>query len=173
METEATERFKQSASTSLLIAFLSPIANARDYRVINFAELSEVAHADVQHGKRYCLSRAILRVWKDQSALFISVRDVGIKLGTDAEVSSLGPAALRHVHRTARVTREKLTLTNLEKLSNSQRLSHLASDALLGLQEQATRGIVQKRLEAAFEKTGPKSLEADELLRLSGVKQID
>lgn len=169
MTTETTSRFKQSAATGLLIAFLAKVS---DYTPVTYKQLSEVAHIDVQHQGRHYLDRARIRVQRDHNKVFLVIPDLGLKLATDAEISAMGGGALRHIHRTARKTREKMTISKLENLSNNQRLAHLASDALLGLQEQATRGIVQKRIEAEFEKSTPKSIEADVLLKLAGVKHI-
>lgn len=170
---EQAKRFQRLAATELLIAALHKIGEASDFRTITYRELSEIAHAEIQHDKRTCLNTAIKKLRRDHNFVFIVVTDVGVKLATDQEKSAVMPAGIRRIHNTARKSREIGSHANIEKLSNAERLKHMANDAVLGLHQQASRTIVQKRLEASFEKTGPKLLEADELAKLGGIKHLD
>lgn len=165
---ETTKRFERSAAANLLIKCLADIA---DYAVRTYRELSHVAHEDVQKNPGV-LATARRYVEKHHKKVFVTVKGVGLKLATDLEISDTGPKATQSIHRKAHRTRETMTVANLDNLTNEQKLAHMSNDAILGLAEHASRAVVQRRLEAEIAKTGKKILEAEELWKIGGLKQI-
>lgn len=167
---ETLKRFQQSENTALLIAFLSKVD---EFRVITYQELSQAAHREVQKKNRGVLNSARRHCWRKLNKYFMVVTDIGIKLATDEEISSIGGTTIRHVHSVTRVARQKMTLTNLDNLTNRQRMEHMAADAILGLHEQSSRAIVAKRIEADIERTGVKLLDAESLIKAGNVRIVD
>ena len=165
--------FQQSPSTGLLIAFLTQLAEAADFRVVAYAELCEVAHQPDIEKARHHVVRARLRVLRDRNKWFKTVPGVGLKLATDAEAAEVLREARTRIGRAARRGRERGGVADTDKLTNAQRLAYFADNALLCIFEKGSRSIAAKRLEAAIEKSGPKSFEAQELMRITGVKGTD
>jgi hypothetical protein len=170
METDINRKpFQRTSNAGLLIAFLTPIAVNEDYRTITYAELSEAGHVPDIRKQIHYFETARKFILANHGKWILVVHGVGVKLATDEQAAAVARTARIRIRRAARLGRRRSGAANLEKLTNAQRLALLADNAVLGLLEHSTREIVAKRLEATFEKSGPKSFEAQELLRLGGV----
>lgn len=169
-----SKRFQQSSHTALLIAALSRIAQAEDYRVIGYSELNAIANVtDIQTKQRHYFYSANERIQRDLSRRFVVIAGVGVKLGTHEETSKILNATNQHIQRSSKRGRYRASVTQLDKLTNECKLQHMTQDSIAALHEGVGRVAVARRLQAHYASNGPKSIEAEDLIKIGGVKLPD
>lgn len=142
---ERRHRFELAADTRLLYSLLQKAAIGE---TVTFAAMSAQLSRTV--GGADCYLQSALRIIeRDEEIVFGSVRGVGYKRLSDAEIATtIGPAAITRMRRAAtRATRSVLTARD-EKLTNEERVKRNTTLSFLGMIRHATKPAAVERIES-------------------------
>lgn len=128
-ETNMKHRFEPSADTRLIYSLLM---KAEMGDVVTYTELSEQVGRKVTGADSY-LQSALRMIERDENMVFSSVRGVGYKRLTDAEIATqVGESGVRKIKRTARRTAKTISKADDSNLSNEERVKRNTFASFMG-----------------------------------------
>lgn len=127
------------------------LAKCEDGETVTYADLSAIIGRNVQVEARGNLTSAMHRMLAE-GAVFGSVRNVGVKRLTDAEIVGVGPEIIGRVRRAARRASAKLaSVQNFEGLPPAAQTTHNMALSVLGVLAHITKPGTVRKLEARIE----------------------
>ena len=116
---------------------------------VTYEELSAVIDRNVQGAARSALNSARARAKRDDSMVFGTIMNSGIKRLDDIEIVGTSEAVMRHMRRTARKQVGTLaSIRDFNALPNDVKVRHNASVSIMGALMQATSAKAVKTVEA-------------------------
>lgn len=143
-----------SIDTQIIQRYLSE--KTEPGRVFTYEELSDLIGRNVRTIARGHLYTAIRRIRSEKQIVFETVRKIGIKHATDAEVVGGRNRELNHIRRTANSGAKKLGCVDFSKLSDAQKTTFNATASHLALFSALASSDSRKKLESRVQETQEK-----------------
>lgn len=120
---------------------------------VETAELTEMLGRDVRNGAAGCLYSALRHVERHHDLVFASVRGVGYKRLSDAEIVASGDSFVNRSRRNARRGYRRLGCVQFDKLPEDQKVKHQTFQSVFSALHSVSKSSAVKRVEVEVQKS--------------------